>query len=78
MRNPLHGRQSDAGAFKRFRWMEALEDAEQFASIFHIKSDSIVPNKHYDLIIGLLHVPDLDLSGCAGAGKLNRIGNQIH
>ena len=45
VRNPLHGRQSDSSAFKRFRRMETLEDAEQFARIFHIKSNSVVSNE---------------------------------
>src|SRR5579863_6766954 len=39
-----HGGQANAGAFKVFRTMQALEDSEQFVHILHVEADAIVPD----------------------------------
>jgi hypothetical protein len=45
MRDPLDGRQADAGAFKVLRRVKALEHTEQFVDVSHVEPDAIVANE---------------------------------
>jgi len=44
LNDPLHGRQTDAGALEVLGAMQALEDSKQFVDILHVEADAIVPN----------------------------------
>src|ERR1035437_8806820 len=43
--DPVHGGQPDAGALEVLGPMEALEYAEQFVGVFHIKADAVVADE---------------------------------
>jgi hypothetical protein len=78
MHNALSRRQSDAGAFKFFRLVQALKHAKQFICVLHIRAHPVIPNEYYQVISVCLGASDLDFGLRARARKFNRIGNQIN
>jgi hypothetical protein len=78
MYDALNRRQSDAGAFKFIRLVQALKHAKQFIYVLHIKAHSVVPYEYYQFISVSLGASDFDLGLRAGAREFNRIGNKIH
>jgi hypothetical protein len=58
----LNRRQSNAGAFKFIRVVQALKHAKQFIYVLHIKARSVVPYKYDQVISVSLGASDLDLS----------------
>jgi hypothetical protein len=77
MDDTLNGCQPDAGAFRRLRRVETLEDPEQFIDTFHIKPDSIVSNKHHYLILFVAQASYFDFGLRAHAGEFYGIRDQI-
>jgi hypothetical protein len=73
----LNGCQTNAGAFKRFRRVEALEYPEQFVDVFHVEADPVVPNENHDLILLLVHTPYFDFGFRPGPREFGRIGHQV-
>src|SRR5438552_786939 len=44
--------QTNAGAFKLVRTVEALEDAEQLVDVTHIKPDTVITDEESDFVSG--------------------------
>jgi hypothetical protein len=78
MYDSLDRRQSNAGAFKLIRLVQALKHPKQFIYILHIKPRSVVPDEYDQVIFVSLEVSDLNLGREARAREFNRIGNKIH
>ena len=56
----LNGGQSYSGAFKLFRQMQTLKDAEQLVYVLHVKASAVVPHEHLDFFFIAVHTADLD------------------
>src|SRR5271166_2793982 len=76
MNNALNGSQPYTSTFKRVRRVKTLEYAEQLVYVFHIESDSIVPNEDHHLVF-LIFASDFDLGRRACAREFNRVRNQV-
>jgi len=73
----LNRSQSNAGAFKCIRIVQALKHSKQFIHVLHIKAHSIVPNEYYQPVFASVGAPDLDFRLRACAREFNRIGNKV-
>jgi hypothetical protein len=51
MNDPLRGHQSCAQAFEIFTAVQPLEQSEQFMRVLHIKSHTVVADKHGQLAV---------------------------
>ena len=77
MNNPLNGRQSYPGAFKRVCMMQALKYSKQFIYIFHIKARAVIPYEYHYLIRVSIGTTDFDFGFGLRTGELNRIRKQV-
>src|SRR5579859_1162651 len=73
-----HVGQPKAGAFELVPIMQALKQAEEPGSIFHIKSRAVIPNEKDLFLIGRKLAADLDSRLVLLASVLDRVGNQIN
>jgi hypothetical protein len=73
----LNRSQSNAGAFKCTRIVQALKHSKQFIHVLHIKAHPIVPNEYYQVIAVSVGAADLDFGLRARAREFNRIGNKV-
>jgi len=73
----LRRSQSNAGAFKCIRIVQALKHSKQFIHVLHIKAHPIVPNEYYQVIAVSVGAADLDFGLRARAREFNRIGNKV-
>ena len=60
MNYPLYGRKTDTRTLKLVRSVEALEYSEEFVDVFHVKTDSVIPDKHHYTIGWLLGTSDFN------------------
>ena len=56
----LNGGQSYSGAFKLFRQMQTLKDAEQLVYVLHVKASAVVLHEHLDFFFIAVHTANLD------------------
>src|SRR5262245_25165128 len=78
MNDALNGRKTDTRAFKLIRPVEALEYAEKFIDVLHVKTDSVVPDKHYHTIGWVIGTSDFNFRYRPRAREFDRIRNQIY
>ena len=60
MHNALDRGQTYSSSFKRLRWVETLEHAEEFIQILHVEADSIISNEYYYVILFLFRTSNFD------------------
>ena len=72
----LHCGQANARAFEILDPMQALEDAEQFVAVLHVKADAVVGNGD-DRLSVFLPVTDFDDGAVPAAGELEGVGDQV-
>src|SRR5437868_3014470 len=77
MNDSLHNRETYARPWKLIRAVQALEGAKEFLRILHIKAHSVIPYK-VNVLIAFGFRAHLDQGILTGAGKLDRIGKQVH
>jgi hypothetical protein len=77
MHYALNRSQSNAGAFKGVRIVQALKYSKQFIHVLHIKAHPVVPNEYYQVIGVSVGAADLDFGLRARAREFNRIGNKV-
>src|SRR6202790_5472925 len=73
----LNGGQAYAGAFKLFRQMQTLKDAEQLVYVLHVKASAIDPHEHLDFFFIAVDTADLDFGRPSHACEFDRVGNKI-
>src|SRR5580698_10056295 len=73
----LSGGQSYSGAFKLFRQMQALKDAEQLVDVLHVKARAVVLHEHLEFFFIAVDPADLDFGGASHACEFDRIGNKV-
>src|SRR5260221_2579899 len=61
----LNSGQSYSSAFKLFRPMQTLKDAEQLVYVLHVKASAVVPHEHLDLTFISVHTADWPAAGSA-------------
>jgi hypothetical protein len=71
--NALNGSQPDSRSFKVFSAVEALEDAEEFIHIFHVKANPIVFHIKHDFVLISVAASYFDLRRVAFAREFNRV-----
>src|SRR5581483_1112429 len=76
MNNTLNDGQPDAGALVFFGAVQALENAEKFIGIFHVKADPVIPHV-IDGRAVVVVAADLDERCLTTTGILQCIRNQI-
>src|SRR6266567_2309953 len=72
----VHRSQAHAGPLKLFSPVQPLEDAKQFASVFHAEPDTVIADKHGHLAVHL-GVADFDDDGGARAGVFDSVGEEV-
>src|SRR5258708_20459297 len=73
----LNGGQSYSSAFKLFRQMQTLKDAEQLVCVPHVKASTIVPHEHFDFFFISVHAADLDFGRLSHAREFGAVGNKV-
>jgi hypothetical protein len=73
----LNGSQSNAGAFKCIRIVQALKHSKQFIHVLHIKAHSVVPNEYYQVIFVSVGASGFDFGLRARAREFDRIGKKV-
>src|ERR1700722_3571918 len=73
----LNGSQPYSGAFKLFRQIQTLKDAEQLVCVLHVKACAVVPNEHLELIFIAVHAANLDFRRPSHACKFYRVGDKV-
>src|SRR5437667_1291375 len=72
----VHRGQAHAGPLKLLSPVQPLEDAKQFASVFHAESDTVIADKHGHLAVPL-GVADFEDGGGARAGVFDGVGEEV-
>src|SRR5258706_10320667 len=75
--NALNRGQSDTGTLECFWEVQALEHAEQFVHVFHVKTHAIVSDEHHDLILISAYACHLDLGLPPSAREFDGVGKEI-
>jgi hypothetical protein len=73
----LNGGQSYSGAFKLFRQMQTLKDAEQLVYVLHVKASAVVPHEHLDFFFIAVDTANLDFGRPSHACEFGRVGNKV-
>src|ERR1700674_3106825 len=73
----LNGGQSYSGAFKLFRQMETLKDAEQLVYVLHVKASAVIPHEQLDFFFIAVDAANLDFGRPSHACEFDRVGNKV-
>src|SRR6202051_1977937 len=73
----LDGGQSYSRAFKLFRQMQTLKDAEQLVYVLHVEAGAVVPHEHLDFLFIALHTANLDFGRPSHACEFDRVGYKV-
>ena len=76
MNNPLHGCQSDSGAWELAHIVKTLEGAEKLIDVFHIESGAIILHK-VDLLTILAADSEFNPGIRLSRGKLPPVAEQV-
>src|ERR1700761_6280424 len=77
MDNALHRRQTYTGTFESPGLVKTLKYTKQLVRILHIKTNPVVPHKHYHGSV-LLQRAYFDLRTRARTGKFDGVGDQVY
>src|SRR5256885_193341 len=72
----LHGGQAQAVPGKLVRAMQAMEHAEEFVLVAHVKADAVVAHEIDNAFLGLARA-DADEGGLARGAELERVVQQV-
>ena len=77
MDDALNGGQPYTGAFKLFRQMQALKNAEQLVAILHVKPGAVVFHEYFDVRYITVRTADLDFGRISHACEFDRVGHKV-